>query len=537
MKFVTGTDHNLSFRFIPSPPNNENYELHFGAPGDFILGVPNGTYNVNAGGYYTNGQTYHIKVIIQGKNIKVLIDNKLIRDFILDNPLPSGKIALRAGTGADTNSETWFDNVKVVSLPEASPNLLNVPYFSQNASPWGKQEYDHAKSLGFSDLTMDRWGCAVTSAAMVLNYHNIKQFGNGTAITPGTLNDWLKNYKNGYVTGYGSDGSYSSINWNAVSILTRDLFNLGKAPYKLEYQGLQVAGNNFPSINAQLDSDLENNIPDILWVRNASTSGHFVVATGKEGSKYFINDPEWDVKTLDSFYSPYMQLGRYVPSHTDLSYLMFVVNPDVHIMVTAPDGKKTGTQWVNGSTMQEDSIQNAWYGFSPAISNPNKSGNEESLGTGVNMFILPKPTNGEYKIQLTSNRLQPFTLNLLAYDVNGNELAKKQYGFTEKGNALVYSLNYSQNAASQISTPKVTFESTIKDIKNLSTLKQCNPVFASGLIQMVKSAQLMAKFNKKKQANELLSLAINLLNKSKKFISPIAYETIIFDLTTLKNSL
>ncbi|OQA93394.1 MAG: Lecithin:cholesterol acyltransferase [Microgenomates group bacterium ADurb.Bin219] len=124
MKFVRGTDHNVAFRFSPSSPSNNWYDLHFQCPGDFIIERlnPNGEYNKNIVGSYQNGQTYHIKIVIFYNNIKVYVENVLVKDYTsYVDIFPSGKIALRATTGSDPISETWFDNIVVTSIDEEIP--------------------------------------------------------------------------------------------------------------------------------------------------------------------------------------------------------------------------------------------------------------------------------------------------------------------------------------------------------------------------------------------------------------------------------
>jgi hypothetical protein len=423
---------------------------------------------------------------------------------------------------------------------ESLSNFLPVPYFSQNALPWGSQEYDHSQSLGFSNPTMNRWGCAVTSAAMVLNYHHINQLADGTPIDPGTLNTWLNQRNDGYITGYGSDGAYSYLNWSAISILTRDLFNAGKAPVKLEYQNLPVASDksNFSIVNAKLDEDLQTNKqPDILWVSNASTSGHFIVAKGKQASIYFINDPEWHVPTLDSFNNTYMQLGRYVPSHTDLSYLVFVTNPDVDIQVTDPNGNKTGSHWQNTLKTDSFAIQNANYIFQSPISNPNKNGKQELLGIGENIFMLPKPASGNYTITLSSKNLKPFTVNLLSYDISGDTSVEKLYGFTNKNQDVVYHVGYSPDTPSHFETPSITYQSVIADIKNADADHLILHGSAIALIQLLQNSQKFFSNGNLKQASTLLDLSNTTINVSKNVTSPVVSQMLFSDITALRKTL
>src|SRR6185369_309406 len=119
-------------------------------------------------------------------------------------------------------------------------------------------------------------------------------------------NEWLK-ANHGYVTGSGSDGTYSYLNWPIIGTLTKQLYDAGKSPVKLEHK------RAYPSAatTTLLDNDLTvgNDIgkfPDILWVQNAQTFGHFVVAKGVQNNTYAIADPEWNYQDLTSFGNSYM---------------------------------------------------------------------------------------------------------------------------------------------------------------------------------------------------------------------------------------
>ena len=333
----------------------------------FFLFQANRTYNFKID-YYHNDK---FLVFIDGVKIWEVKD---FPPFISDST-----IGLQASVGSNPLSEVWFDNILVTSID--SPNrILSVPYFSQNDLPWEPTEYDSAQSLGFLDPTMNRWGCAVTSAAMVLNYHQMMQFADNTPIDPGSLNDWLKKNK-GYLKGVGSDGPYSYLSWPAISRLTKELFDAGKAPYKLEHKRAYPSSTSATLINDDL---IIRKIPDILQVKNASTSGHFVVAKGIVGNTYSLNDPEWNVPTLTSFSNTYYQIDRYVMSSTDLSYIVVVSNPNVEVLITDPQSRRTGKKADQGVTSEFSEIPDATYTFEDPISNPNSLLNPEKLGTGVN---------------------------------------------------------------------------------------------------------------------------------------------------------
>ena len=84
----------------------------------------------------------------------------------------------------------------------------------------------------------------------------------------------------------------------------------------LEYKRLSATENN-------LDNELNNNRPAIL-----KEEGHFVVATGKLfNGVYAINDPGYaDRNDLTSYGNSFLAINSYSPTHSDLSYMMFVAS-------------------------------------------------------------------------------------------------------------------------------------------------------------------------------------------------------------------
>lgn len=64
-----------------------------------------------------------------------------------------------------------------------------------------------------------------------------------------------------------------------------------------------------------------------------------VVATGKLASTYTINDPGYSNRnTLDSYANSFSEINSYIPSHSDLSYIMFVTNPNINLQLITSSG-------------------------------------------------------------------------------------------------------------------------------------------------------------------------------------------------------
>jgi len=137
------------------------------------------------------------------------------------------------------------------------PWRLEIPVtpFYQHDQKWRENR------LAWTDGTLGREGCAVTSAAMVLKFYGIDT-------DPGRLNAALS-----ATGGYTMEGW---IDWEAAANLTPNR--------------IRLAYENAPSYY-QIDSNLIRGNPVIIRVRLSNGITHFVVIAGKQGFDYLIHDP------------------------------------------------------------------------------------------------------------------------------------------------------------------------------------------------------------------------------------------------------
>ncbi len=200
-----------------------------------------------------------------------------------------------------TNTDGGWASFSIDYIEVGEPPS-SFPYLSQNDSLWASKEYDSAGSwAGVDKSGIDRWGCALTSVAMILQNYNVKTLS-GEVVDPDNLNAWLKSQPDGYI-------GPGLLNWLAVTRFAKNSFDADKAPKKLEY-----VRSYLPTTPI---------LPAIF-----STGSHFVVAHGEDTTSWQINDPaNVDTKNLAKT-TNIKSVNRFVESETDLSYMMFVINPD-----------------------------------------------------------------------------------------------------------------------------------------------------------------------------------------------------------------
>lgn len=410
----------------------------------------------------------------------------MVRDITMPTELPSGKIALRAGTGSDPNSETWFDNVKVTSIDSD----LDVPLLKQTDPLWKNNIYDSANLWSPNAPAIHNWGCALTSAAMVFQYHGFKKLPDGTSLDPGSLNSWLKSQSDGYI-------GNGLLNWLSLSRLSKQAKNINNITTfdALEYERIKTSNNSV------LSNDINNGIADIL-----EEPGHFIVAKGINNSTFNINDPFYNRSTLDDGYSnTFLSLRRYTPSSTDLSYIMVVANPEINILLKDSNGNQKGEQFV------QDPLEN------------DEDANQKS-GAPIKMFHFKKPTNDQYQTELSSLTDKNYDLSIYLYDINGNVKILNFTGFIGQNTKEIIDINFNRQNSDNSSAEKiVTFQGLIEDINEAKFLNLINKSAANSLLAIAKNA-------KKQYENDRRKIAITQLNTLKKLLNSynkIPYELLI----------
>lgn len=427
-----GVDRHILFRFTKFHVRGYSIkyrEEYAGVPGLIELQKhgPNVVLARNDDFKPSPGETHTIKIEVKDNRIKVFADGSStpLIDYV-DNvdPILDGRVGFMiepSGIGLPTT--TLYDNLIIESLGEVSEGL-NVPDVKQYSSPWGEQEYDTASNWA-DNPTISKWGCALTSATMALQY-------NGHDVNPGSLNTWLNN-NNGYLRN-------GSILWPAISRYSRFSKNTTSPDGSLlEFKRY---GKDEISLNELLDARK----PGLVKLPNPQ---HFVVVKGANTGDYLINDPGQENKALlseaEGLHGAYTQVNVLSPSQTDLSYLVFVVNP--------------------GNTLNITDLNGNVYPFENYLEEPltdNETGtplNDEAL----NVYMLPKPESGNYLIEV-SGPDGPFTLDSYLYDAEGNLEPQSFDGTIEGQRTVFFSTNFDKDDIANSDTVDVSFDSLLDDL-------------------------------------------------------------------------
>lgn len=426
MSFVLGTDKNLAFRYF-SP--DRWYDLKFDSSNNTVMyqQIPHSGDTLSTVFSIPNGNTYHIRVIVDEGRITTFINGSQILQSVFEPNTefsPDGKLALQASVGNDYESEVYFDNIVVTSIdpsptssptptpsptptstptptptstpivtpdptstptPSPTPTIIPTPTstplptstpiptpaifpaFYQTDPLWKSKEYDSASSWNPLDPSFGRWGCAVTSATMILKYYGITTLPNGLGTTPGNFDDWLKSTPGGYV-------NEGLLNWQMVSKVTAIMHLTNPFWTKLEYSwgSDSLVG---------LKDELTSGRPTILQV----LPGHFVTAyqVGSQ-DKIDLVDPFFPKTTLADYDGKFVSMRRFRPSFTDFSHITFFSGSGDKVSVEQKQR--------NGYTpLQADVFTEALWG---------QPGNEPS-GPATKILDLSKPKSGQYRIKLS----------------------------------------------------------------------------------------------------------------------------------------
>ncbi|MCC6170362.1 MAG: SUMF1/EgtB/PvdO family nonheme iron enzyme [Caldilineaceae bacterium] len=334
-----------------------------------------------------------------------------VADFLLAITLPSN-IQLGSITPAPTarrssylewrytNPGTNFQGV-TADVDYTTTVAINIHPLLQKDDQWAGQAYAYNDLKVTPDGTIGNWGCALTSAAMIVNYW-AEQSGVTFRTDPKQLNDWLL-AKGGY-------DSENGVDWGAIVTYARDV---GK--FELSYYDYSYVRND-----TKLDEALYSGNPVIVSVNGV---GHWVVVTGKttQGGEptYTIADPDPvggdTTTTLKAHYNnDYKNMRFYSGVPADKRRLTISVHggqalgttadaadshasdlAPVKLLITDPQGRRLGFDPRMGETYTE--IPNADFGLTGLA--PNGGSDTDPGAVVYTEATILVPLDGEYSVQ------------------------------------------------------------------------------------------------------------------------------------------
>jgi len=404
---LSGADKNISFHF----ENLTNwYEIHFNSAGMEILRLQDGfvPWQAHRPTTLQNNVQYHITLELNEGQITLYVDDQIIFDDI-DPTFTNnyGKVGLKVGTGSIAPTHIVIDNIVVSLLSD--PHHLGVERVSQLDDAWSATEYDTAAEWAPEDPSIGAWGCALSSMVMILNYHDITQFADGTTITPETLNMWLTTQPDGYI----GDGL---LNWLAVTRLTNQISETYQTP-NLE----------FNLINTDITTSLQTEIETHQRPAIVNIPGHFLVAEGvvpqSDPLDFYIQDPAYTYTQLSQHTDEPQSLRFFTPSFTDLSYFL----------ITSESSDATVEVANELQTFQLD--QNYSY-----LSTKDQSQSKETF-----LQYLAKPESGDYRITVTGSFGTSYHLQFFTYSLTG-ESTKHSLDGILSSQPTTYLLSFTKNS-------------------------------------------------------------------------------------------
>ena len=454
MRLVNGTDHNFIYRYTTS--DIPFYEIHITSPGDISLNLPpNSFFNTNLTGNYINGNTYHIKIVVDGKNIQIFANDNLVKDVSLQDALPAGKIAFRAGTGANPNSETWFDNLIVTGLDSSKVSDFKQtdPTWSNNPNPpHGLNNYIYSTLLDHNSNCRDMymWGCAITAVADVLKsygFNTVVLKGNSIKqINPGSFNDWMT--ENNI---FSECGALFQLMGQSVGIANPVPFWINNDPNrkttaKIMIDDALTAGNlpivgvnttygtHFIVLSKRL-ADLSDGTPDYLIIDPALYP-------------FTANDPGNTGKTLSATYKwsdVYETIIFNKQSQPTAKTISFIGHSPIQMLITDPNGKNTGYESTANSYLND--IPESSYGADHGIADID--GQVPKAPESI-IYDQNNPINGTYTLKAYGTGNGPYTIDFVSMAASESAVHHIISGKATTGKTDTYFVTISSNSSNPI---------------------------------------------------------------------------------------
>lgn len=320
-----------------------------------------------------------------------------------------------------------------------------IPYLNQGDPRWADNEYANA----IPQNRFATWGCATTSATMVLRRYGVNFGIDNLLVDPGNLNSWLAAN-----SGYNDN---EALDWTKVEKYSTPYPGGGSLKPRVIYQGSRAVDfkktapctyvrndqgtGTCAKTNRMIDNNLCAGTPPILRVISLDTGGnHFLVAGGQktvagagggEDNTVSILDPSSAIRqTLLPYsnrYTGYRQFSAVTETTDPTSIIVYLGSP-AHLLMSDALGHRTGWDPVAGEIVQEI---------------PNSSYVDEGLYSPGSTLYVDSPVPGPYDVKVVGTGEGPFSVTIDARDRSWTTQSKGFDGTISTGRTYTYAVNYS----------------------------------------------------------------------------------------------
>jgi len=355
------------------------------------------------------------------------------------------------------------------SKPATGPGLRTgagdtAPFFAQNSTTWGNEEYDHGSSQDIGcGQTIAQCGCAMTSVATVMELFQVMTTPDGTDLNPSTLNAWFNQGAKLTSAGWVSQGySYGNVVWTAINGWTPSVVQGGEGESSLVSTERAVGESKAQSVRFkgwgsgsedEIRRELQAGRPVVLEV-----PGHYIAAVGLQGDEIQINDPYYpDRTTLDSYAGRVKSARLFEPS-SDLRSLMVTVPANMRVELRDSRGRKVGALGGKDPAAAESEaaseIPGAVYHFEEAWRDPTCTERAPPPGSGTASIFIPLPEKGIYTVEVIDPLGKDTSAAVYVSDVRGVHKTETHEG----GGRITFEIDYDPGKAdtATISTPTPT---------------------------------------------------------------------------------
>jgi hypothetical protein len=283
----------------------------------------------------------------------------------------------------------------------------------------------------------------------------------GTSYDPETLNLLLDGVPGAYSAPTSAQNSGGAITLTSAVIDASGgslLFDMSQGVSTIIPQG-----QSSPALDSYLCAPRPK--PVIVQVRQSNgTHPHYVLVWGKDAANnYYIIDPgRQSVNSLSAYGTQFQIMGAVKKANGDPSALAFGVVDTATLLVTAPDGSRTGFDPVSGQVLK-GWAQSEYFVQDNSIDTDAETVDATSTAYSVEYTL---PPDGTYTVQLVGLQSGTYQLAISAYDVNGaHENYVVKPGVAAKGSSSVFQVKFFSVSGSVATvTRTATFASTLADI-------------------------------------------------------------------------